>query len=51
MLGVWLYIRNIHKIRSLLYLFNVILAFVLNGALKNIYHQTRPYMVEPEIKG
>ncbi|CAD8085109.1 unnamed protein product [Paramecium primaurelia] len=44
------FIYDDNKLNSLLYLSVVVTSVTTNEILKNIYHQARPYMIEPEIK-
>ncbi|CAD8117495.1 unnamed protein product [Paramecium sonneborni] len=44
------FIYDNNKLNSLLYLSVVVISVTMNEILKNIYHQARPYMIEPDIK-
>ncbi|CAK57777.1 unnamed protein product (macronuclear) [Paramecium tetraurelia] len=44
------FVYDDNKLNALLYLGVVITSVTTNEILKNIYHQARPYMIEPEIR-
>ncbi|CAD8118082.1 unnamed protein product [Paramecium sonneborni] len=44
------FVYDNNKLNSLLYLSVVVVSVTTNEILKNIYHQARPYMIEPDIK-